>query len=151
MTASVRPTNVASKRAFAQLDRLSQEKPNASAMAMEGIVLFAGNKTAEWLQNQSEARQHQLFESALNGAQQHRRLFRERCQAIADFHRTQIVEKERQRVAKEAVTIQTKQQLTEAISQTGLWTVPGTVVEKLALLPTASSNTSALKTQIKFR
>ena len=75
---------------------MSHEKPNALAIAMEGIVLFARNRTAEWLQKQSEARQRELFESALTGAQEYWRLFCERCQAIAAFHATQMVEKERQ-------------------------------------------------------
>ena len=36
-----------SERDFAQLDRLLREKPNASILSLEAIVLFANNKTAK--------------------------------------------------------------------------------------------------------
>ena len=48
-TNSVATTNVVSERTFAQLDRLKREKPNSSVLAIEGMVLFATNKTAAWL------------------------------------------------------------------------------------------------------
>ena len=44
-TKSVPKTNVVSERDFAQLDRLLREKPNASTLSLEGIIMFSNNKT----------------------------------------------------------------------------------------------------------
>eukprot|EP00117_Sycon_ciliatum_P043028 scpid76657/ scgid31214/ len=150
-TASVRTTNVASERAFALLDRLQREKPNASTIAIEGIVLFCCNRTGEWLRSQSSLRRRELFKSALAGAQHHRQLYQQRSQAIRDFQRERMIEKERQRQQKEAHTLQEKQQLVDSIALTGLWSTPDTVAEKLALLPTAAAKLAALKKQVRFR
>ena len=45
-TKSVPKTNVISERDFGQLDRLLCEKPNASTLSLEAMVLFSNNKTA---------------------------------------------------------------------------------------------------------
>ena len=51
---SVPNSNTASERDFAKLDRLLREKPNATTLALEGLILFSNNKTAAWLQAKSE-------------------------------------------------------------------------------------------------
>ena len=48
-TKSVPKTNTVSERDFAQLDRLLREKPNASILSLEAMILFSNNKTAKWL------------------------------------------------------------------------------------------------------
>ena len=48
-TKSVPNSNTISERDFAKLDRLLREKPNATTLALEGIILFSNNKTARWL------------------------------------------------------------------------------------------------------
>ena len=50
---SVPTTNVAPERDFAALDRLLHQKPNATSVALEAMILFSHNKTASWLDNQS--------------------------------------------------------------------------------------------------
>ena len=52
--ASVPKTNVVSERDFAQLDRLLRQKPNASTLALEAMILFTNNKTASWLKSKTE-------------------------------------------------------------------------------------------------
>ena len=37
----------------AVLDRLMSQKPNASYIAIESLLLFSHNKTFEWLENKS--------------------------------------------------------------------------------------------------
>ena len=110
-TNSVAATNVVRERTFAQLDRLKREKPNASVLAIEGMVLFATIKTAAWLQAQTSERRKHLLDSALHGAEEHRQLCRERCLQISEFQQQQIQQKEQERLAKETHTIQIKQQL----------------------------------------
>ena len=48
-TKSVPKSNVISERDFAKLDRLLCEKPNATTLCLEGMILFANNKTSAWL------------------------------------------------------------------------------------------------------
>ena len=64
-TRSVPNSNVISERDFAKLDRLLREKPNATTLSLEGIILFSNNKTATWLQDKSP-KEKELFQKARN-------------------------------------------------------------------------------------
>ena len=46
-TKSVPKTNVVSERDFAQLDHLLHQKPNATTLCLEGMILFANNKNVQ--------------------------------------------------------------------------------------------------------
>ena len=46
-TRSVPKSNVISERDFAKLHRLLREKPNATTLSLEGIILFSNNKTVK--------------------------------------------------------------------------------------------------------
>ena len=63
-TVSVPKTNTVSERDFAQLDRLLREKPNASILSLEAMVLFSNNKTARWLNEKSQAERSLLLQKA---------------------------------------------------------------------------------------
>ena len=52
-TASVPKTNVNPERDFAVLDRMLSQKPNASYIALESLLLFSHNKTSAWLEEKS--------------------------------------------------------------------------------------------------
>ena len=56
--------NTISERDFAKLDRLLREKPNATTLALEGIILFSNNKTARWLREKSTEDREVLFAKA---------------------------------------------------------------------------------------
>ena len=91
---------------------MKREKPNASLIAIEGVVLFSVDQTSEWLSKQSESRRHDLMASAIQGAQQHRLLYRQRCAAIKKFRAEQVKEKEER-------SLQEKEQLTIAVTNDG--------------------------------
>ena len=120
-------------------------------LAIEGIVLFATNKTVAWLQAQTSERRKHLLDSALHGAEEHRQLYRERCRQITEFQQQQIQQKEQKRLAKETHTIQMKRQLSLGIGKTGLWTTPEEVSLQLSSISTASGKLAALKSLLKFR
>ncbi|CAC5420510.1 unnamed protein product [Mytilus coruscus] len=61
---SVATTNIISERDFANLDRLQREKPNANLIALEGIILFANNKTVKWLNNLESEKKSEYFKIA---------------------------------------------------------------------------------------
>ena len=63
-TTSVPKTNTVSERDFAQLDRLLREKPNATILSLEAMILFSNNKTAKWLSEKSQAERSKLLQKA---------------------------------------------------------------------------------------
>ena len=63
-TKSVPKTNTISERDFAQLDRFLREKPNASILSLEALILFCNNKTASWLNDKSPAERCELLHKA---------------------------------------------------------------------------------------
>ena len=54
-TESVPSTNTVSERDFAKFDRLIQDKPNASTLALEAHILFTNNKTSTWFRQKFDA------------------------------------------------------------------------------------------------
>ena len=79
--ASVPTTNVAPERDFAILDRLVREKPNASVVALESMILYSHNKTSSW---QPLDDRKKLIEVARKLAPSVRKKFNERHQAIEE-------------------------------------------------------------------
>ena len=47
-TKSVPTTNVNPERDFAVFDRMLSEKPNATCIALESLLLFSHNETSNW-------------------------------------------------------------------------------------------------------
>ena len=62
--ASVPTTNVAPERDFAVLDRLLSQKPNASYIALESLLLYSQNQTSQWLLSKSEKEKERLLSAA---------------------------------------------------------------------------------------
>ena len=73
--ASVPTTNVSPERDFAMLDRYLREKPNASLVALEALILFSHNKTSSCLGTLSCDKRKALFQAARNLAPSIRRKF----------------------------------------------------------------------------
>ena len=57
-------TNLAPKRDFAVLDRLLSQKPNATYIALEAVILFSHNKTSEWLNAKPQGERQRLIQAA---------------------------------------------------------------------------------------
>ena len=77
-TKSVSKSNVISERDFANLDRLLREKPNATTLSLEGLILFSTNKTAAWLMSKSQEEKEELFKKARSLASDFRALYKQR-------------------------------------------------------------------------
>jgi len=50
LTNSVPTINVAPERDFVVFDRLLREKSHATSIALESLILFSHNKTANWIE-----------------------------------------------------------------------------------------------------
>ena len=83
-TKSVSKTNVVSERDFGKLDRLLREKPNATTLSLEAMILFSNNKTMNWLTSKSPEEVQHLLQTARKIAPEFRRLFKERKQNILE-------------------------------------------------------------------
>ena len=89
-TASVPKTNVISERDFARLDWLLHEKPNASTLSLEAMVLFSNNRTVSWLSSKSADEIQSLLQQARTLAPEFKRLYKDRREQIIK-DRTQIL------------------------------------------------------------
>ena len=57
-TAGVPKQNIISERNFAQLDRQLKQKHNVSTAVVSGLICFANNKTANYLENLQRMKNH---------------------------------------------------------------------------------------------
>ena len=89
-TQSVPKSNTVSEQDFAQLDRFIREKPNATTIALESLILFSNNKTREWLQQKSDEQKAKIFASARKMAPKLRQQYQARRKAI-EQHRAELI------------------------------------------------------------
>lgn len=61
---SVPATNPTSESNFGSLDNQLRAKPNAATIALEGVILFANNKTREWLEQKPDKEKEQILTAA---------------------------------------------------------------------------------------
>ena len=93
-TKSVSKTNVVSERDFGKLDCLLREKPNATTLSLEAMILFSNNKTMNWLTSKSPEEVQHLLQAARKVAPEFRRLFKQRKQIILDARIRALHEKQ---------------------------------------------------------
>ena len=78
-TLSVPKTNLVPERV---LDRLMSQKPNATHIALESMILFSQNKTSKWFKQKSSEEKERLLQAARKLSKVHRRTFKERKEEI---------------------------------------------------------------------
>lgn len=72
-----------------------REKPNCSLIAIESIILFKNNKTAEWLQTKSEDEKKALFKACIRLGRKEREVWKQRKDEIEIHREKVIIENER--------------------------------------------------------
>ncbi|CAG2222466.1 unnamed protein product [Mytilus edulis] len=83
---NVSTTNIISERDFANLDRLTREKPNANTIAVEGIILFTNNKTLQWLDSLNPDKKTEVFKIARENAPKMIKNYRKQKIVIKEKH-----------------------------------------------------------------
>ena len=63
-TRSVPTANLNPERDFAILDRLMSQKPNATYIALESLLLYSHNKTSAWLESKQPDERERLLQAA---------------------------------------------------------------------------------------
>ena len=143
-------SNTISERDFAKLDRLLREKPNATTVALEGLVLFSNNKTAEWLHEKSPEDREAIFKRARKIAPEFRDLYKQRRKKLLE-DRAKVL-RDKQLAVQKALEkkIREKEKLTEEIMLYGLWQNESQVTSALEKLSSTSEKLKALKCQLDF-
>jgi E1A/CREB-binding protein len=149
--ASVPTTNMSPERDFAMLDRLMREKPNATAIALESIILYSHNKTSKWLDQKSREEKGTPFEAAQIVAPVMRKKFKERREVIETRSVAALQQKQNEIQRKHFHAIKEKEMLTKEIEKLDLWTSKCDITNGLAQFSRKFDKLRALKLQIKFR
>ncbi len=123
--------NTVSERDFAQLDRLLREKPNATTMSLEAMVMFSNNKTAKWIKTKSVEEREELFKQARDKGPKFRKVFKERQLALFEEKARLMREKQAVAARKRVEKRKEKESLTQSIISMGLWQ---TIGQKLKLV-----------------
>ena len=77
---------------MAKLDQLLREKPNASTLSLEAVVLFTNNKTAAWLNSKTQTEIKELLQRAQSATPDFKQLYQAKQ---SNMHCKQMREKER--------------------------------------------------------
>ena len=150
-TKPVPKTNKVSERDFALLDRLLQQKPNASTIAIESIILFSQNKTRKWIEKKSEAERKQLFQAARKLTPQFRKKYKDRRREIQQYRANVILKRKNDKEKKCKKDEAIRKQLVEEIEINGFWQSEERVEAELVLTKSIQQKKNKLKAQIKFR
>ena len=149
---SLPKTNVISEHDFGQLDRFLREKPNATTLAIESMIMLANNRTMSWLANKSDEDRAQILKAARPSLPQQRQLAKQRKLAIHQ-HREHVIQQQQAKKQKQKERqAQRIQSSTVALTKYGgLWVTQDDMQQNLEKLQTQSSKCEALKSQLRFR
>ena len=151
VTQSVPKTNKVSERDFALLDRFLKEKPNASTVAIESLILFSQNKTREWLGKKTNAERARLFQAARKLTPKFRKKYKERKQEIQQYRASIIQARRKAKEAKSKKDEAIRHELTEEMIMNGFWQTEAEIDKELQRTKSITQKKKKLKNQIKFR
>jgi hypothetical protein len=121
-TKSVPTTNVNPERDFAALDRLLSQKPNATQIALESLLLYSHNQTFTWLQSKSLEEREKLLKAARTLSPIQKSKFNKLREEIRIKRQETLRKKEEEHVRKIEREMKLKENLTKKIQAIGLWT-----------------------------
>ena len=132
------------------LDKLMSQKPNASYIALESIILFSQNKTSEWLSSKSPEEKQRLLQAARKLTKVHRNNFKKRQEEIESKRLEAMLQKERENLKKKEKDLK-ENDLTLKVQKYGLWTSGIQVKQQLSQIKSKEAKVDALKVQLNFR
>lgn len=149
---SVPKTNVIPERGFAILDRLMSQKPDATHITLESMILLSQNKTADWLYSKSEEEQERLLQAARKLPKALCRNFQKCREDIESKCMEALIQKEKGLYKKKRPKkLKVKKDLTLKIQKYGLWTTCPEVDKNLGELKSKKAKVDVLKLRINFR
>ncbi len=148
---SVIPHNKLPEFVFGQLDFLVRYRPNASALVNESFLMYAMNKTGQWLENLDPAEKETLLSSVHKEKRKYRELFKDHSRLIAEDRKRRLQEKTDALQAKRVRLANMREDLTTKIIYYGLWQSDEQMEAVLLELQSVKEQTEALKKQLQFR
>ncbi|KAL3867760.1 hypothetical protein ACJMK2_040610, partial [Sinanodonta woodiana] len=149
-TKSVIPHNKVPERVFGILDFFLRYRPNATTISNEAFLMFAFNKTSEWLQSLPITEKEKLLTECRKEGRQMQAKYKERLKEIEAKRRENLQNKQLALEKKQKRALQVKSKHTNAILYYGLWQRPDDVENILAELSNTEKR-KALSSQIRFR
>ena len=150
-TKSVPTTNVISERDFGKLDRFLREKPNASTLSLEAMIMFTNNKTASWLNTKTLKEREEFLKQARCMAPEFKHLYKIRRQKLLE-ERAKLLRAKRLQLEKlQTKKLKEKEELAQEIMKYGLWQSKDQVQEEISKIRTKKEKIAALKLQLDFR
>ena len=128
-----------------------REKPNASNIALESMILYSRNKTASWLQQKEPEKRQELLKVARTLAPAVKENFKRRKQEIEMCREKALAKKQKEIEQKQLHKTQEKEKLIREIEGIGLWKSRTEVECKLKTIPKKTEKEKILKLQIKYR
>ena len=114
-TISIPKTSVISERDFAKLNHLLREKPNATTLSLEGMILFANNQVSQWLDSKSMEQKQDLLRKARILAPEFKQLYKLRRQKLLEERSNILQVKQTQLERVRQKKLKEKEQLTETL------------------------------------
>ncbi|XP_014675076.1 PREDICTED: uncharacterized protein LOC106815158 [Priapulus caudatus] len=151
-TKSVPTTNVSVERDFGMLDRILKEKPNATTIAIEGLIMYKKNKTGEWLGQLADEKRTEYIEWAARSVNEQRVEFVRWKKEIQERRLQKRAEKLNVAMNKQKQCRARIDKLTrELCSVGGLWDTEEKARCELGKCTSERSKLEALRIQIRYR
>ena len=150
---SVPTTNVSPERDFAVLDRLLREKPNATMVALESMMIYRTNKTALWLQGKNPKDTHKLLKAAQARVPQVKEMDKSRRELIKTRQKEAFLRKQKEVARKEKKRLNEKAKLIDEVEKVhgGLWKCSTEIEDGLKAIKNKTDKVKAIKSQINYR
>ena len=137
------------ERDFGILDRLMMEKPRATTLVLEGIVMFNKNQTSAWRGKLTTEKKVLIMKMARQSKDRQRALYAERQ---LDIRKRRMDKMAKQAEEKKAQKMRAKKQLLmDKIEEIGLWKTEKDVRDRLSKLQDENDKIVKLSLQIQFR
>ena len=150
-TITVPKTNTVSERDFAQLDRLLREKPNATTLSLEALILLNNNQTSKWLDEKEASVQAELMAKARKCGLEFKKQYKVRKRRMLE-ERNEILRAKQAALAHlQEKKVMEKENLMQAMMIYGLWQTKKQIVQGVSKFKSNTSKLKALKAQLDFR
>lgn len=113
--------NKLSERVFGMLDNFISSRPNACTITNEAFIMFAFNRTSEWLENLPQEEKNKILQMSVTEERELRNKFQDRCHIIEETRRKKLEEKILTLAKKEENLLQQREKQTNDIIYYGLW------------------------------
>eukprot|EP00112_Aurelia_sp_Birch-Aquarium-sp1_P004645 Seg1526.2 transcript_id=Seg1526.2/GoldUCD/mRNA.D3Y31 product=Spindlin-4 protein_id=Seg1526.2/GoldUCD/D3Y31 len=148
---SVQKSNVLSERDFGMLDHLMKMKPKATDMAIEGLIMFKVNDTAEWRSKLSKEQRTNFMEIARKSKKDQREKFLRKKNKIQEERANKLASNLEEKRKKERDRRILKDSLHNKIEKEGLWKTEEEIRGKVEKISGNGKQRDALWLQIRFR